>query len=133
MSRRSAVRTVGWVVGVFLVALGLWAFFAPRSFFERVAAFPPYNRHLAHDIGAFQTGLGATLLFAMIWRDALLVVLAGTGVGFILHFFSHLMDRGLGGQAADPVSVGLLAVVVVLAAVWQAQGTRTDRDTDEEP
>lgn len=130
MNRHSAVRTVGWVVGVFLVVLGLWAFFAPRSFFERVAAFPPYNRHLVHDIGAFQAGLGATMLFAMVWRDALLVVLAGTGVGFILHFFSHVADRSLGGQATDPVSVGLLALVVVLAAVWQAQGPTT-RDGDE--
>lgn len=122
------MRTVALAVGIFLVVLGLWAFFFPRTFFERIAAFPPYNRHLVHDVGAFQVGLGATLLFGTLWRDALLVVLAGTGVGFILHFFSHLMDRSLGGQATDPVSVGLLAVVVVLAAIWQARASGPDEE-----
>lgn len=122
------MRTVAWVVGAFLVLLGFWAFLFPRSFFERIAAFPPYNRHLVHDIGAFQVGLGATLLFAMLRRDAVLVALAGAGVGLILHFFSHLLDRSLGGQTTDPVSTGLLAAVVALAAVWQARGSGSDKD-----
>lgn len=122
------MRTVAWAVGAFLVVLGLWAFLSPRTFFERIAAFPPYNRHLVHDIGAFQVGLGVTLLFTVLWRDALLVVLAGTGVGLILHFFSHLMDRSLGGQATDPIGVGLLALVVVLAAIWQARTPGSEED-----
>jgi hypothetical protein len=37
--------------GLLLVATGLWAFAAPRSFFEVVATYPPFNEHLLHDIG----------------------------------------------------------------------------------
>lgn len=135
MNRRTAIRAVAAAIGAFNVILGLWAFLHPESFFERIAAFPPYNEHLLHDIGAFQTGLGAVLLFAFVWADALLVVLAGAGVGFILHFASHLVDRDLGGRVTDPVSVGLLALVVVLAAIWQAQGPegRADESPTDEP
>ncbi len=120
MSREPA-RIVGALAGLFLVFFGLWAFLAPESFYERVATFPPYNRHLIHDIGSFQTGLGATLLFAFLWTDVFLVVLAGTSVGFILHFFSHVMDRDLGGRATDPITLGLAMVAVVLAAIWRAR------------
>jgi hypothetical protein len=32
-----------------------------------VATYPPFNEHLLHDIGAFNLGLGATLLLALAW------------------------------------------------------------------
>lgn len=59
--RQTAMRTSPWappelqpsvtavviISGLFMLAFGLWAFFAPASFAEFVAF--PYNRHLAHD------------------------------------------------------------------------------------
>ena len=53
-------RYVAVAAGLFLVVFGAWAFFGPKSFFDQIATFQPYNEHLIHDIGAFQIGLGAT-------------------------------------------------------------------------
>lgn len=121
MGRGRAVRVVALTIGVFQLGLGAWAFFAPASFFGRLAAFEPYNEHFIRDIGAFQIGLGAVLLFALVWIDALLVALAGVATGFVFHFFSHLIDRAAGGRVTDVPTFGLLALVLVLAAAWRAQ------------
>ena len=109
-------RLVAVVAGLSFIALGLWAFFDPRSFYERLATYPPYNRHLFHDIGAFQLGIGAALLLALKWRDALFVALAGAGVGSAVHAISHWWDRDLGGRSSDPWALSLLAVIVLWAA-----------------
>lgn len=109
-------RLIAAAAGLFFVGLGLWAFFDPRSFFERLATYPPYNRHLFHDIGAFQIGIGVTLLLALRWRDVLGVALAGAGIGSAVHAISHWVDRDLGGRSSDPWAVTLLAVVILWAA-----------------
>ena len=58
-----AAVTIG---GLFMLVLGIWAFFPPASFAEFVAF--PYNRHLLHDVGAFQIGIGTTMLLALMWK-----------------------------------------------------------------
>jgi hypothetical protein len=73
------VTAVVIIIGLFTLAFGIWAFFAPASFAEFVAF--PYNRHLLHDVGAFQIGIGATMLLALLWADSIMVVLAGYVVG----------------------------------------------------
>jgi hypothetical protein len=52
----------------------------------------------------------------------MLAALAGAGVGAAFHFVSHVQDRGEGGRESDPYTLGLLAAVVVAAAVarWVA-------------
>ena len=115
-----AVPMLTFVGGVFFLVFGLWPFFDPQNFYEKVAEFPPYNEHFLHDVGAFQIGLGATLLFALIWRsDALLVALAGTGVGAAFHFWAHLMDHDLGGNTGQTVSLGVVAVLLLAGAAMQ--------------
>jgi len=109
------VVVVTAVAGVVNAAGGAWAFVAPRSFYENVASFEPYNLHLLHDLGAFQLGLGAALLAALAWRDALLVALAGGTVGAAVHFVSHLLDRDLGGRGSDPWTLGALALLLLVA------------------
>jgi len=109
------VVVVTAVAGVVNAVGGAWAFVAPRSFYENVASFEPYNLHLLHDLGAFQLGLGAALLAALAWRDALLVALAGGTVGAAVHFVSHLLDRDLGGRGSDPWTLGALALLLLVA------------------
>ena len=58
----TAAVTIG---GLFMLVLGIWAFFVPASFADFVAF--PYNRHLLHDVGAFQIGIGTTMLHALMW------------------------------------------------------------------
>src|SRR5215212_4065881 len=95
--KQTAMRTSPWappdlspgvtavviIGGLFTLALGIWAFFAPASFADFVAF--PYNRHLLHDVGAFQIDIGVAVLLALLWADGVMVVLAGYVVGTGLH------------------------------------------------
>src|SRR5215217_1676600 len=127
--KQTAMRTSPWappelrpgvsaaliITGLFALAFGIWAFFAPASFAEFVAF--PYNRHLLHDVGAFQIGIGATMLLALLWADGVMVVLAGYVVGTGFHLASHIIDRHVGGHGYDPFVVGLM-VVIGLAGIY---------------
>ena len=127
MRRWTGPRIVAVIIGLVFVVSGIWAMSNPMSFYTNVATYPPYNEHLWHDIGAFQIGLGATLLFTFFWTDAPLVALAGVGVGSVLHFVAHVIDRGQGGKSTDPLSIGLVAAVVAAAALWRAAQLRRGR------
>ena len=126
--RRTAerfVRSVAVGVGSVFVGAGVWAFVAPRSFFENAAAFEPYNAHFIRDIGAFQLGLGAVLLLSVWIRDALLAALAGVAVGAVAHLVAHIVDRHAGGDPASDLPVfGLVAALLVAAAIVRARLVR---------
>jgi len=109
-------RAAAWVVGFFWLGSGLWAFLAPRSFFDRLATFPPYNEHLLHDIGAFSIGLGAVIAFALLGMSALRSALLGVGVGSVVHVASHLVDYDQKPDPMDVVGLSLLALVTLAAA-----------------
>lgn len=108
------------VFGVFTLALGIWAIVDPSSFFDNIADWPPYNRHFIHDLGAFQIALGATLIFALIWRsDAVLVALGGAAIGGTLHWIVHITDEEFGGADLDPYLLGIVALILVVTFVWR--------------
>ena len=113
-------RAVAIVGGVGFVAFGAWAMVDPRSFFEALAAFEPYNQHFLQDVGAFEIGLGAVLLLAGVpFRpDGLTVALVGVGVGAALHAVSHVVGQDLGGtpERDIPAFVGMAALL--LTAGW---------------
>ncbi|MGH2728875.1 MAG: hypothetical protein ACRDKS_18025 [Actinomycetota bacterium] len=110
-------RGIALLASLFLVGFGVWAFVDPRSFFDQVATYRPYNEHFLHDVGAFQIGIGAALLLALRWKDALAVALGGAAAGGILHAVSHFMDRELGGKDTDPWFLSFLAAVIVIGLV----------------
>lgn len=112
--RRAVVGITG-LAGVGHVALGAWAFLAPRSFYTQVATFPPYHEHFLHDVGAFLVGLGVALLAALVWRDALFVALAGGTTAALLHWLSHVRDHDHGGRVSDPWTLGAFALLLVIA------------------
>jgi hypothetical protein len=115
-------RLVAGLAGAVFAIFGAWAFVAPRSFFDAVAVFDPYNAHFLRDIGAFQLGLAAVLLLAVVWSDALLVVLAGVGAGSALHVVAHVIDRDLGGTPATDIPFfTVIAVALVTASVARAR------------
>jgi hypothetical protein len=90
----------------------------------RFAAFP-YHEHFLHDLGAFQVGIGATPLLALVWRDAAAVALAGFLVANSLHAVSHAVDQELGGRASDPYVIGAVSLLVVAALVLRLRQRRT--------
>lgn len=123
---KKIVTLIVLAVGLFNLGVGIWAFLAPRSFFDQVATFPPFNEHLFHDLGAFQGALGATLLFGLRVRNGLVVAMLGNLVGAIAHFISHVMDSDLGGKPTDPVATGFLAAVLAFALIVYRQQPQSD-------
>ena len=119
------VRPAAVLLGVAMVANGVWALVDPQSFYDQLATYPPYNQHLFHDIGAFSIGLGAAVLLAFVIRDALLLGLSTLAVGATLHAISHVIDRDLGGRNTDPLALSLLALVVIAVALVRARTIQT--------
>jgi hypothetical protein len=108
-------KAIGAVGGVLFLAFGLWAMIAPASFFDSVAAFEPYNEHFIRDIGAFQIGLGATLLLAaLVTTDALTAALVGVGLGAAAHLVPHLVDLNAGGNPIVDIPSWVLFGLVLL-------------------
>ena len=127
MTARGLQRSIGWAGVVFMLGSGLWAFFAPRSFYDTLATFEPYNRHFIHDIGAFTIGLAAVLLFALVMRwDALQVALVGLAVASVMHLISHAVDADLGGRDSDLLGLAVVAVLFVIGAAsrWFEAGPK---------
>ena len=126
-------RAVAIVGGVGFIALGVWAMVDPRSFFEALATFEPYNQHFLQDVGAFQIGLGVVLLLAGVplRADGLTVALVGVGVGAALHTVSHVVGRDLGGTPERDIPLFAAMAVLLLAAGgfhWRHVGVSARRD-----
>jgi len=118
--RPATVTVAALICGASMLGLGLWAFLDPPSFSDFID-FAPYNEHLIHDAGAFQVGIGAAVLLALWWSDALVVALTGFVVASGLHTLSHAIDRSLGGHDSDVPSLGLLTLVALLALYLQGR------------
>jgi hypothetical protein len=76
--------------------------------------FPPSNKYLIHDVGAFQIGIGVTALFGTgpnRCSDGVSGTLSARGE---LLRADHVVDRHLGGHSEDVIGLGLLAVLAVL-------------------
>ena len=111
---RQLVKAALVIVGVVNLGAGLWALFAPQSFFDALASeFDPYNVHFIHDIGAFMSGLGVTALLALVWTDGWSVALGGNAVAALGHLGSHIADRDIGSSPGDPFGLLLLSAFLV--------------------
>lgn len=124
MTRDRIPQIIAVIGGLVFVVFGIWAFMDPRGFFEGVATWPPFNKHFVHDIGAFQIGLGLTLLLSLVRGDALFVALAGVGAGQSVHAVAHWIDRDLGGKSTDPWAMSALAALLVTGAILRRRGKR---------
>lgn len=111
-------RIIGGVVGLFYVVTGAWSFLLPANFYSAVASFSPYNLHLLHDAGAFQIGLGAVLVTAVLSGKGLVAALSGVLAGSLLHLAAHLLDIRLGGHPLTDLPVLTLIVVVLALALY---------------
>jgi PPOX class probable F420-dependent enzyme len=112
---RPFVTTVLLGAGLFMLAAGVWCLVAPHSF-ARFVDFP-YSRHFIHDAGAFQVGIGATLVLAAVWADAVAVALAAFLVANTVHMVNHIVDLGVGGQSLDAWGLGLISLLTLAALV----------------
>jgi hypothetical protein len=105
----------------FFLVLGAWAFIHPRSFFEVVAPWEPFNAHLLRDVGAFSIGLGVGLVAERTPKRHLAMWIGATS-GAFAHVLSHVIDRGQGGRPSDPYVLAGVAVLLLAATLAQAKG-----------
>lgn len=123
MGRRPAVGSAASLVGaVFFLVFGMWAFFAPRSFFANVAPWNPYNEHFLHDAGSFQIG-GVALAVSFTSATGSLVALSGAASAATFHALSHVIDSGQGGRTSDPYVLAALALLLGADALgaWKSE------------
>jgi PPOX class probable F420-dependent enzyme len=111
--RRRFVIAVTLLAGGFMTAAGVAALVAP-GWFADAAGFARHT-HFVHDAGAFQLGIGITLLLALIWRDSL--ALAGFLAGNTVHAVNHAVDLNLGGHPSDGWGLAALSLVTAVALV----------------
>jgi uncharacterized membrane protein len=123
-TERARSNLVWTIVGLLVTANGVWAFLAPHSFYDTIATYPPYNRHLFHDIGAFTIGLGLAFFFGLRLRNALTVAIAANAVAALMHAISHIIDRDLGGKTSDPWFLSAVALALAIPAVRRLRGAR---------
>lgn len=110
--------------------VGLWATFAPRSFYDDfpgggrswVAPDGPFNEHLVRDVGSLNLALTVLTVAAAILLVRSLVVVAALGwlAYGIPHVVYHLRHRDVydtGDQVASLVSLALVPVLAVVALV----------------
>ncbi len=120
--QRVFVLVVGIISGGWMLAVGLWSLLSPQSFAEFID-FPPYNEHLLHDLGAFQIGIGVSVLAALFWPDAIAVALLGYVVAGSIHTINHGMDLDLGGHNSDAWLIGLSTLLAAVAVVIRLRNT----------
>lgn len=104
------VKGLVTAVGIVFAGIGVWCLVDPVSFAD-FAQFG-FHEHFLHDVGAFQFGLGVTMLFAVMWPDALLVALGGFFVANAVHTYNHFTDLDLGGNAAQAWALAATGVAL---------------------
>ncbi len=109
---------------------GVWALFAPESFFRDfpgfglswIQDFPPYNEHLARDVGAFFLAFGVLFLAAAVIMDRRLtqVVLSVSLVFAVPHLIFHLGDS----DVLQTLALGSTVLVALLLIPWSRRAAR---------
>ena len=128
--QRTFVSVVAAISGGWMVAVGVWALLSPRSFSEWID-FPPYHEHLLHDAGAFQIGIGISVLAALLLSDALVVALLGFVVAGGIHTINHWVDLQLGGHNYDAWLIGSSTVLAAAALAVQIRRTKINTASQE--
>ena len=115
------------VLAVPNVVTGLWALFAPHSWYDDfpgsglgwVAAFGTYNEHFIQDIGGAYLGFGVLLAWAA-WRTTESLA-RGAAIGYLVFALPHLLIHMFVRESLSISGyVGTLAPLVfsVALAAW---------------
>lgn len=128
------MRVILAIVGVVSAELGIWATFAPRSFYT---GFPgggrhwisingPYNEHFIRDFGGLNLALALLLLVAaMKFTPTLVRTAAGAALLFgIPHFVYHARHLSVFSGSDKAVNITLLGLSVLGPAIVLAWSFR---------
>ena len=119
-------RAVLGALGAIQFVNGVWALFAPTSFYDEfpfgrgwVAALPAYNEHLTRDVGELFLATAVILFAAAIYLERRLVAtaivsyLAWALPHAIYHYFNLEPYRD-----ADAIGNGIALALTVLLPLW---------------
>jgi hypothetical protein len=119
------VRVVLVVWAAVAIQLGVWATFAPRSFYDDYPGFGrhwvrvdgPYNEHFVRDFGGLNLALAVVTIFAVVTlaRPLVIAVAVGWLAWGIPHLVYHLRHLGLYDTEDQVLNVFALAALPVLA------------------
>ena len=137
--RNGILRVALAIFALVSVELGLWATFAPRSFFDDfpglgrhwVRVYGPYNEHLMRDFGALNLALAVVTIAALITLGRPLVIAVAIawlawGVPHLVYHLRHLDMFSTGDKVGNVVTlaaVPVLAVIVLVLELRRPAGT----------
>lgn len=124
MTYRHWQRVALGYLALIAVQIGVWAQFAPRSFYDDfpglgrawVSVDGPYNEHLVRDVGGLYLALAALVIAAIVTLSRPLVVTAAIAVlvSGVPHLVYHLFNTN-GLSTGDVVaSLGGLALLTAI-------------------
>jgi hypothetical protein len=133
--RTKALSSIWVTVGLAVLAVpnlaaGLWGLLAPENWFDEfpgwaprlVAAFPPYNEHLAVDAasGLFASGVAAAIALGWRRREVVIVAMAVFLAFALPHAIFHLAHpaEALNSREDALNAASLWAEVAVSAAIF---------------
>ncbi len=126
MRHRTAIRIVLGALGLIQLTDGLYALFAPRSFYEDfplgrgwVEALPAYNEHLVRDVGGLFLAT-ALVLFAAAWfleRRLVIIACASFLLFAVPHTIYHFLNLGP-YDTGDAIANALALAATVLLPLW---------------
>jgi hypothetical protein len=130
MTYRRWIRVALAYLAVVSLEIGVWAQFAPRSFYDHfpglgrawVSVDGPYNEHLVRDVGGLNLGLAAVVIIAFITlsRPTIIAAAAATLLYGVPHLIYHIVNTdGLEGSdiAASLGGLALFAALPILLIV----------------
>ena len=117
------VRVALIVLTLVALPVGLWATFAPQSFYDDfpgagrvwVAVDGPYNEHLIRDVGSLNLALAAVTLVALVTLARAAVLAAA--VAWLLYSLPHLVYHLRHLDVYDSTDTLLTVVALSLALV----------------
>ena len=125
--RDRIVRVVLVVWAAVSVQLGIWATFAPRSFYDDYPSFGrhwvrvngPYNEHFVRDFGALNLALAVVTIFALVTlaRPLVIAVAVAWLAWGIPHLVYHLRHLDVYDTGDKVLNVSALAALPVLAII----------------
>jgi len=132
MTPRRVVRVALGILALIGIQVGVWAAFAPRSFYDDfpgsgrvwVAVDGPYNEHLVRDVGALNLALAVVAIVAFVTLSRTAVLAAGGawlayGIPHLVYHLRHLDTLDGADAFAVPFTLALNVLVAGLV-VWTA-------------
>ena len=132
MTPQRLVRVALAILALIGLQVGLWAAFAPQSFYDDfpgagriwVAVDGPYNEHLVRDVGALNLALAVVAVVAFVTLSRAAVLAAGGawlayGLPHLVYHLRHLEPLESADAVAVPVSLAASALLAA-AVLWTA-------------